>query len=87
MGLVVPLKFKIVEIDCYEVRRELVDYMEGDLTPELRAQINQHLEHCRHCTAVYDGVRNVVQLLGNEDAIDLPEGFSRRLYERFLAKI
>ncbi len=81
------LNFKIVEIDCYETRRELVDYLEGDLTPELRAQINRHLENCRHCTAVYDGVRNVVQLLGNEDAIDLPEGFSRRLYKRFLSKM
>jgi len=78
----VPRKTKIVEIDCYQVRRELVDYMEGDLTPELRIRIDHHLQNCSHCTAVYDGVRNVVRLLGNENAIELPQGFSQRLYRR-----
>jgi predicted anti-sigma-YlaC factor YlaD len=74
-----------VEIDCYAVRRELVNYMEADLTPELRTRVDYHLQNCDHCTAVYDGVRNVVQLLGNENAIDLPRGFSQRLYRRFLS--
>jgi len=78
----VPRKTKIVEIDCYQVRRELVDYMEGDLTPEMRIRIDHHLQNCSHCTAVYDGVRNVVRLLGNKNAIELPQGFSQRLYRR-----
>jgi predicted anti-sigma-YlaC factor YlaD len=58
--------------------------MEDDLTPELRAQIEHHLQNCTHCAAVYDGVRNVVQLVGTEDAIELPQGFSQRLYRRLL---
>jgi anti-sigma factor (TIGR02949 family) len=79
---VVSQKSRIVEIDCYQVRRELSDYLEGDLTPELRVRIEDHLEGCRHCTAVYDGMKNVVQLLGDEKAIELPKGFSDRLYRR-----
>ncbi len=74
------------EIDCREVRRQLVDYMERDLTAEQRAQIDQHLQKCRHCLAVYDGVRNVVQLVGSEKVFELPEGFSQRLYKRFLER-
>jgi predicted anti-sigma-YlaC factor YlaD len=61
--------------------------MERDLSPALRARIDQHLQSCSHCTAVYDGVRNVVRLIDNEDAIELPEGFSQRLYKRFLRQI
>src|SRR5215470_8707848 len=80
--LVVSRKSRIIEIDCYQVRRELSDYLEGDLTPELRVRIEDHLERCRHCTAVYDGMKNVVQLLGDEKAIKLPNGFSDRLYRR-----
>jgi anti-sigma factor (TIGR02949 family) len=80
--LVVSRKPRIVEIDCYQVRRELSDYLDGDLTPELRVRIEDHLEDCRHCTAVYDGLRNVVRLLGDEKAIELPGGFSQRLYRR-----
>ncbi len=74
-------------MDCHEVRRELVNYMERGLTPELRTRIDRHLEDCRHCTAIYDGVRNVVQLVGHAEAIELPKGFSQRLYQRFLSRV
>jgi hypothetical protein len=33
---------------------------------------------------VYDGLRNIVRLLGDEKAMELPEGFSQRLYKRLL---
>ncbi len=71
-----------IVVDCYLVRRELVNWMEGDLTAELRAQVDLHLQSCQHCTAVYDGARNVVRLVGDKRAIELPPGFSRRLYLR-----
>jgi hypothetical protein len=73
---------RIVEIDCQQALRELVNYMEDDLALELRQQIAHHLAGCRHCTAVYDGVGNVVRLLGEDTAFELPEGFSRRLYQK-----
>jgi hypothetical protein len=74
-----------IKIDCYQVRRKLSDYLEGDLTPQLRLRIEEHLQTCDHCRAVYDGLRNIVRLLGhNEEVIELPEGFSQRLYKRLL---
>jgi predicted anti-sigma-YlaC factor YlaD len=38
--------------------------MEGDLKADIRLRIDEHLNHCEHCTAIYDGVRNVVELSG-----------------------
>jgi predicted anti-sigma-YlaC factor YlaD len=78
----VPHKSADTEIDCYQVLRELSEYLEADLLPQLRLQIEKHLLNCNHCRAVYDGLRNIVRLLGNEKVIELPEGFSRRLHER-----
>ena len=75
---------KPIEVDCYLVRRELVNWTEGDLTADKRAEIDLHLKNCEHCTAVYDGARNVVRLLSDKNAIDLPPGFSRRLYVRLM---
>ncbi len=77
-----PPATQLLEIDCQEVWRELVNYMEGDLTSEMRDRIERHLQGCPHCRAVYDGSRNIVRLLGNKDVFELPRGFSRRLYER-----
>ena len=82
MVVLVSQKPTVIEIDCYQVRRELSDYLEADVTPQLRSQIEDHLQSCAHCAAVYEGVRNVVRLLGDEKVIELPEGFSQRLYER-----
>jgi anti-sigma factor (TIGR02949 family) len=81
-GAPVPTPTQIVEIDCRHVWKELTNYMEGDLTPELRERIAHHLEACKHCTAVYDGTKNVVRLLGDERALELPQGFSQRIYQR-----
>ena len=78
----VKAKFVVLEIECRAVRRELVNWMEGDLSPELRARIDRHLQSCSHCLAIYDGARNIVRLLGNERAIELPHGFSQRLYDQ-----
>ena len=80
--VLVPDKPALIELDCCQVIRELSDYVEADLTPQLRLQIESHLKNCAHCMAVYDGLRNVVRLLGDEKAIELPEGFSERLYKR-----
>jgi anti-sigma factor RsiW len=71
-----------VEISCLEVIRELSNYIDEDVTPQLREQIVAHLPRCSHCAAVYDGLRNTIKLMADGRAFDLPAGFSRRLRAR-----
>jgi anti-sigma factor (TIGR02949 family) len=71
-----------MEISCLEVIRELSNYIDQEISPELKAQIEAHLPHCNHCTAVYDGSRNVIRLVADERSFDLPTGFSQRLRAR-----
>lgn len=80
-----PNQSAVVQIDCRQILRELSDYLDADLPPQLRLQIERHLKECDHCTAVYDGMRNVVRLLGDEKVIELPEGLSERLYKRIVS--
>jgi anti-sigma factor RsiW len=71
-----------VEISCLEVIRELSNYADDTVDPGLRQHLNSHLAKCRHCTAVWDGMRNAIQLIGDEQSFELPAGFSRRLREK-----
>lgn len=71
-----------VEISCVEVWREISNYLDGEISAELRDRMQAHFEVCTHCTAVLDGVRNVVRLVGDGRIFQMPEGFSKRLYER-----
>ena len=69
----------VVEISCLEVIRELSNYIDEDVTPQLRGQIIAHLPSCAHCTAIYDGLRNTITLTGDDRVFNLPAGFSERL--------
>jgi Putative zinc-finger len=74
----------VILISCTEVRRELSNYLENDVTAELRARIEQHVLSCTGCKAVYDGMRNVLRLVTASEIIELPKGFSLRLYRRLM---
>ena len=71
-----------MEINCSEVRRELANYMEDDMDAELRFRIERHFRECDGCNALYDSIRKIIRLVGIAEVIELPVGFSRRLYER-----
>lgn len=75
----------MVLISCQEVRRELSNYIDDEVTLELRARIEEHIRNCTGCKALYDGVRNVLTLVGSGDIIELPRGFSLRLFQRLQA--
>jgi hypothetical protein len=62
-----------------EVIRELSNYIDDDVTQQLREQILDHLPSCAHCMAIYDGLRNTLTLTGDGRAFELPAGFSERL--------
>jgi anti-sigma factor RsiW len=77
----------VVEISCVEVWRELSNYVDGALDPELRARMEEHFKGCEHCTAILDGTRNVVRLIADGRTFDLPAGFSERLKKRLRDKL
>jgi hypothetical protein len=72
----------IVEINCLHVWREISNYIDEAVDPELRARMEAHFKDCNHCKAILDGTRNIVQLVGDEKTFDLPAGFSERLKKR-----
>lgn len=75
-----------MEISCLDVIRELSRYIDLDVDPGLRAQIEDHLPNCKHCTAIYDGTRNIIMLVGDDRSFELPPGFSQRLRGRLAQK-
>jgi predicted anti-sigma-YlaC factor YlaD len=51
----------------------LSDYLEGDLRPELCAEIERHLAECGNCRIVVDTLRKTVMLYrtyGHEEVSD-----------------
>jgi anti-sigma factor (TIGR02949 family) len=71
-----------MRIDCKHVWEHISAYIDGDVDPTLRAEIDRHLETCEICSAVLDSTRNVVVLIADDRVFELPAGFRERLHKR-----
>jgi hypothetical protein len=69
-------------VQCAEVWREVSNYLDGEVDPGLRTAMEEHFRGCRHCTAVLDGARNVIELYGDERMLEVPLGYSQRLHRK-----
>jgi anti-sigma factor RsiW len=67
---------------CKDVWREVSDYIDDTISDELRQEVELHLSYCRHCTAIVDGVHNIIVLVADGRIFSLPGGFSARLKAR-----
>jgi anti-sigma factor RsiW len=77
----------MVIINCRDVWQEISNYIDGDISSELREELELHLAHCRHCAALVDSTRNILILIADERVFSLPVGFSTRLRERLRREI
>lgn len=74
------------KLKCQDVWREISNYLEDDLSPAKRRLLEAHFAQCRHCAALVDSTRNIIILIGDERAFELPQGFSARLRQRLEAE-
>jgi hypothetical protein len=74
-------------VNCEHVWQEISNYLEGEVNADLRSAMEEHLRGCKHCSAVLDGTRNVIELYGDERALEIPLGFSQRLHRRLAAQM
>jgi anti-sigma factor RsiW len=77
----------ILEIDCEHAILQISNYIDGEISADLRARIEAHVRGCKHCTAILDGTKNTLRLLADGKAFELPAGFSERLRLRLAAHI
>jgi hypothetical protein len=76
------VQMAIIEISCVEVWREISNYLDEEISTEMRERMEAHFKECAHCKAVLDGTRNVVGLVGDGKLFHTPEGFNKRLYNK-----
>lgn len=74
-------------IHCKDVWREISNYLEDDLDPVLRREIEAHLSSCKHCAALVDSTHNVLVLVADQRTFHLPLGFHERLMKRLAADV
>ena len=70
------------KIRCRDIYLAVSAYLEGDVDPDFRKTIEDHVKDCLHCSAIYDGTMNVLRLVGDDRVLEVPVGFQSRLYSK-----
>ncbi len=69
-------------ITCEQVLRELSNYLDEEISSELRTEIQEHLRDCHNCTVLADTTRKTITLVAAKYVARLPQGVSERLIAR-----
>ena len=67
--------------NCKQVIREMSNYLDGDLSEDLKQTLETHLKLCHHCHVVFDTTRQTIALYCNGKLFALPEDVRSRLHE------
>lgn len=67
--------------NCRKMLGDLSQFVDGELSEEMCAEIERHLATCENCRVVVDTLKKTVSLVQAQPAEpDLPQGVRERLY-------
>ena len=68
-------------VSCELIRYELSNFIDGDVEPDLRVAIEDHLRQCRRCAALNRSTRNLLCIMWDECVFQVPNGYTERLHK------
>ena len=74
-------------ITCEEFFSEFADYLENQVSPEVRQELELHLSQCRACHVLYDSTLKTVKIVSESNSFELPEKVFDPIIDRVIAKL
>ena len=67
-------------VTCEQVLQELSNFIDQDIDPALRAEIEAHLATCHRCSVLHDSLRKVLVIVADERTFEILVGYGERLH-------
>ena len=74
-------------MNCKGVIRELSNYLDGDLDPVVKAELERHLGHCEDCTMIVDQTRKTIEIYSHSKPVELPPEVRGRFHAELKKKM
>lgn len=66
-------------MNCTDFLAKLTDFFDGQIEPDLLAEVKEHLGTCHHCEVVVNTTRKTIDIYRHEQPYEFPEELSTRL--------
>jgi hypothetical protein len=74
-------------ITCEEFFAEFGDYLENQVSLEVRQELELHLSQCRACHVLYDSTGKTVKIVSESNSFELPQNVFDPIIDRVMAKL
>jgi len=74
-------------ITCDEFFAEFADYLENQVSPEVRQELELHLSQCRACHVLYDSSRKTIKIVSESKSFELPQNVFDPIIDRVMSKL
>ena len=74
-------------ITCDEFFAEFGDYLEKQVPPEVRRELEEHVAQCRTCHVLYDSALKTVKIVTDSESFELPASVSGPIIDRVMTKL
>ena len=65
--------------NCDDARHTLYEFLDGELTPETKVEIQQHLEACAPCFEKFDFEAELLQVISKKCTEQVPPGLTEKI--------
>jgi len=74
-------------ITCEEFFAEFGDYLEDQVSPEVRKELELHLSQCHACHVLYDSSLKTIKIVTESSSFEIPQNVFDPIIERVMAKL
>ena len=70
---------------CTDFLARMTDYFDGEVEPELLAEIKAHLCECHHCEVLVDTTRQTIRVYRDQQVYELTDEVRERTVTRIMS--
>ena len=71
---------------CTDFLSQLTDYFDGQISPDLLAEVKVHIAECHHCHVVLDTTKQTIEVYRDNEIYEFTPEIQNRLHTAIMAR-
>lgn len=71
---------------CTDFLAQLTDFFDGNVPPDLMAEVERHIAECKHCEVVLDSTTKTINIYRDHELYDFPDDLRERIHAKAMSR-